>query len=65
MPPGPSELPWSGESTERAFPDWLSLTSYCAYSIHERSARQKIGIDNVAHVLNDEVSRKYIQSVKR
>lgn len=35
------------------------------FRIHERSARQKIGIDNVAHVLNDEVSRKYIQSVKR
>jgi len=33
--------------------------------IHERSAREKIGIDSVAHVLNDEVSRKYIQSVKR
>ena len=35
------------------------------HSIHERSAREKIGIDSVAHVLNDEVSRKYIQSVKR
>ena len=33
--------------------------------IHERSAREKIGIDNVAHVLNDEVSRKWIQAVKR
>ncbi|KAJ9123929.1 hypothetical protein QFC22_000720 [Naganishia vaughanmartiniae] len=33
--------------------------------IHERSAREKIGQDSVAHVLNDEVSRKYIQSVKR
>jgi pre-mRNA-splicing factor 18 len=33
--------------------------------IHERSAREKIGIDNIAHVLNDEISRKYIQAVKR
>ncbi|CDZ97557.1 U5 snRNP-associated RNA splicing factor [Phaffia rhodozyma] len=33
--------------------------------IHERSAREKISSDSVAHVLNDEVSRKYIQSVKR
>lgn len=36
-----------------------------AVGIHERSAREKITEDNVAHVLNDEVSRKYIQSVKR
>src|SRR5437879_2748043 len=34
-------------------------------SIHERSAREKISTDQVAHVLNDEVSRKYIQSLKR
>ncbi|KAK7032974.1 SFM domain-containing protein [Favolaschia claudopus] len=33
--------------------------------IHERSAREKISSDQVAHVLNDEVSRKYIQSLKR
>jgi len=33
--------------------------------IHERSAREKISTDQVAHVLNDEVSRKYIQSIKR
>ncbi|KIR63958.1 pre-mRNA-splicing factor 18 [Cryptococcus bacillisporus CA1873] len=33
--------------------------------IHERSAREKIGQDNIAHVLNDEVTRKYIQAVKR
>ncbi|KLT45361.1 Prp18-domain-containing protein [Cutaneotrichosporon oleaginosum] len=32
--------------------------------IHERSNQGKIS-DNVAHVLNDEVSRKYIQAVKR
>ena len=35
------------------------------FSIHERSAREKISTDQVAHVLNDEVSRKYIQSLKR
>ncbi|KAI8448285.1 Prp18 domain-containing protein [Phakopsora pachyrhizi] len=33
--------------------------------IHERSGREKIFSNNVAHVLNDEVSRKYIQSLKR
>eukprot|EP01117_Protostelium_nocturnum_P002527 TRINITY_DN1323_c0_g3_i2.p1 TRINITY_DN1323_c0_g3~~TRINITY_DN1323_c0_g3_i2.p1 ORF type:complete len:357 (-),score=169.92 TRINITY_DN1323_c0_g3_i2:50-1120(-) len=33
--------------------------------IHERSAREKINSGQVAHVLNDEVQRKYIQSVKR
>lgn len=33
--------------------------------IHDRSAREKISSGSVAHVLNDEVSRKYIQSVKR
>lgn len=36
--------------------------------IHERSSREKIGANQanqVAHVLNDEVSRKYIQSLKR
>jgi len=33
--------------------------------IHERSAREKISTDQIAHVLNDEVSRKYIQSLKR
>lgn len=33
--------------------------------IHERSAREKIHSNSVAHVLNDEVSRKYIQSLKR
>ncbi len=33
--------------------------------IHERSAHEKITSDSVAHVLNDEVSRKWIQSIKR
>lgn len=33
--------------------------------IHGRNARDRIGEDSVAHVLNDEVSRKYIQAVKR
>lgn len=33
--------------------------------IHERSAREKIHQDVVGHVLNDEVSRKWIQAVKR
>jgi pre-mRNA-splicing factor 18 len=33
--------------------------------IHERSAREKIFSNQVAHVLNDETQRKYIQSIKR
>ncbi|ORX50966.1 Prp18-domain-containing protein [Hesseltinella vesiculosa] len=33
--------------------------------IHERSAREKIFSSQVAHVLNDETSRKWIQGVKR
>eukprot|EP01094_Clydonella_sp_ATCC50884_P028077 TRINITY_DN8327_c0_g1_i1.p1 TRINITY_DN8327_c0_g1~~TRINITY_DN8327_c0_g1_i1.p1 ORF type:complete len:398 (-),score=154.99 TRINITY_DN8327_c0_g1_i1:256-1338(-) len=33
--------------------------------IHERSGREKIFSNKIAHVLNDEVQRKYIQSVKR
>ncbi|KAI9315259.1 Prp18 domain-containing protein [Dichotomocladium elegans] len=33
--------------------------------IHERSAREKIFSSQVAHVLNDETSRKWIQSIKR
>ncbi|KAJ3188846.1 mRNA splicing protein prp18 [Gaertneriomyces sp. JEL0708] len=33
--------------------------------IHERSAREKIFASQVAHVLNDEAQRKWIQSIKR
>ncbi|CAG8473300.1 9260_t:CDS:2 [Dentiscutata heterogama] len=33
--------------------------------IHERSAREKIFSAQVAHVLNDETTRKWIQSIKR
>ena len=33
--------------------------------IHERSAREKIHSNQVAHVLNDESQRKWIQSIKR
>jgi pre-mRNA-splicing factor 18 len=33
--------------------------------IHARAAREKIGEDKIAHVMNDEKSRKYIQGVKR
>ncbi|KAF2070163.1 hypothetical protein CYY_008520 [Polysphondylium violaceum] len=33
--------------------------------IHERSSREKIFSNQVAHVLNDETQRKYIQAVKR
>ncbi|RIB12631.1 potassium channel regulatory factor [Gigaspora rosea] len=34
-------------------------------NIHERSAREKIFSAQVAHVLNDETTRKWIQSIKR
>ena len=33
--------------------------------IHERSAHEKINSNQVAHVLNDETQRKWIQSIKR
>jgi pre-mRNA-splicing factor 18 len=33
--------------------------------IHERSAREKIFSNSVAHILNDETQRKYIQGLKR
>lgn len=33
--------------------------------IHARAAREKIGEDKIAHVMNDEMTRKYIQAVKR
>jgi len=33
--------------------------------IHARSAREKIFSNQVAHILNDETQRKYIQAVKR
>ncbi|EPS60453.1 hypothetical protein M569_14349, partial [Genlisea aurea] len=33
--------------------------------IHERSAREKIYTNSVAHIMNDETTRKYLQSVKR
>jgi pre-mRNA-splicing factor 18 len=33
--------------------------------IHNRAARTKLFVDNVAHVMNDEQQRKYITSIKR
>lgn len=33
--------------------------------IHERSAREKISSNSIAHVLNDETQRKYITGLKR
>lgn len=33
--------------------------------IHERSAREKICASSVAHIMNNETTRKYLQSVKR
>lgn len=62
-PHGPSVSPWLGTSRFLRFSTWIDLCP--SYSIHERSAREKISADQVAHVLNDEVSRKYIQSLKR
>jgi len=36
-----------------------------AIGLHERSSQDKLYVDKIAHVLNDEVSRKWIQAVKR
>jgi pre-mRNA-splicing factor 18 len=33
--------------------------------IHERSARERIHQDNIAHILNNEQQRHYIQAIKR
>ena len=33
--------------------------------IHSRTGREKIGANNVAHVMNSELQRKYLTSVKR
>lgn len=33
--------------------------------IHSRTGREKIFAQNIAHVLNDETQRKYIQAIKR
>ena len=57
----------------RSYDGWVCIPNHLkpmeidgsSCSIHERSAREKISSDQVAHVLNDEVSRKYIQSLKR
>ena len=73
---GQLELPWLGRSTPystlcfalarlQTIFEMLNLLPLVLHSIHERSAREKISSDQVAHVLNDEVSRKYIQSLKR
>ncbi|KAF7251410.1 hypothetical protein EG68_08329 [Paragonimus skrjabini miyazakii] len=35
------------------------------HGIHSRTAQEKIHAKNVAHVLNDETQRKYIQAIKR
>lgn len=68
---GRSELPWLGTSSlphllaRMQFLKRSCFPLFLPHSIHERSAREKISSDQVAHVLNDEVSRKYIQSLKR
>lgn len=36
-----------------------------AVGIHERSARERISSPQIAHALNDEISRKWLQAVKR
>jgi len=33
--------------------------------IHERSAREKIAVSGQAHILNDDIQRKYISAIKR
>eukprot|EP00300_Choanocystis_sp_HF-7_P036603 c5246_g1_i1.p1 GENE.c5246_g1_i1~~c5246_g1_i1.p1 ORF type:complete len:219 (-),score=51.70 c5246_g1_i1:74-730(-) len=43
-----------------AWPIGVTMTG-----IHERSAREKIQQNQVAHILNDEKARKYLQATKR
>ena len=33
--------------------------------IHERSGREKISTSKVAHIMNNELERKYLTSIKR
>lgn len=66
MPHGPLESLWLGMSIDPRLSAPVCVPKNAPFpSIHERSAREKISTDQVAHVLNDEVSRKYIQSLKR
>jgi len=34
-------------------------------SIHERSSQEKIATNNNAHILNNDIQRKYISAIKR
>ena len=69
----PASIHWQCAMANRRHYGWVcrpwsklrSEAHRSKHSIHERSAREKISADQVAHVLNDEVSRKYIQSLKR
>jgi len=36
-----------------------------AVGIHERSGQEKLYTNHIAHIMNDETQRKYIQSLKR
>lgn len=62
---GPLVSPWLGKSAKSRNTKRILIDEYFYCSIHERSAREKIFASQVAHVLNDETSRKWIQSVKR
>jgi hypothetical protein len=42
-----------------------ALKGVTMVGIHERSSREKIFSNQIAHVLNDETQRKYIQALKR
>jgi pre-mRNA-splicing factor 18 len=44
---------------------FLTIKGVTMVGIHERSAREKIHSNQIAHVLNDESQRKFIQAVKR
>ncbi|CAM4789402.1 unnamed protein product [Rotaria magnacalcarata] len=50
----------SGERKRTAWPLGATMVG-----IHPRPGREKIASKHVAHVLNDETQRKYIQAVKR
>jgi pre-mRNA-splicing factor 18 len=41
------------------------MTGLTMVGIHERSGREKISTSKVAHIMNNELERKYLTSIKR
>lgn len=48
-----------GLTSDRAWPIGVTMVG-----IHERSAREKLH-ESEAHIMSDEVTRKFLQSIKR